>query len=139
MSGMTAGPPDRALDPLLTRAALVVEGDDVLGRPRHVGDDETDTRVKLARMPFDLGGDTPRFRPASSLIGEVRIGSPNITGEAADGALEQVTDPFLQNPLAGRRMANLIRSASRYSRLAVTKAFVFVMPMFSAGDEKRRK
>jgi hypothetical protein len=38
---------------LFRRAALVVERDDALGWPRQVGDDEADTRVKLARMPFD--------------------------------------------------------------------------------------
>jgi hypothetical protein len=51
-------PFDRAfllLNPLVARAALVVEGDDVLGAPRHVGDDDADTRIKLARMPFYLG------------------------------------------------------------------------------------
>jgi hypothetical protein len=41
-------------DELLRCAALIVEGDDALGRPRQVGDDEADPRVKLARMPLDL-------------------------------------------------------------------------------------
>ena len=55
-----AGPLDRVLafldiDILLARAALVVEGDDALGRARQVGDDETDARLQLARMPLDLG------------------------------------------------------------------------------------
>lgn len=51
-------PFDRALalfDPLLARAALVIEGDDIRGAPRHVDDDEPDARIKLARMPLDLG------------------------------------------------------------------------------------
>ena len=43
------------LDPLLARPALVVEGDDILGGSRHVGDDEADARIEFARMPFDLG------------------------------------------------------------------------------------
>jgi hypothetical protein len=34
-------------DPLLRRAALVVEGDDAFGWTRQVGDDEADTRIKL--------------------------------------------------------------------------------------------
>jgi hypothetical protein len=49
-------PFDRAfplLNPLLARAAL--EGDDVLGAPRYVGDDEADTRIKPAWMPVYLG------------------------------------------------------------------------------------
>jgi len=57
-------PPDRALAfpyPLLARAALVVEGDDILGRPRHVGDDEADARIEFDRMPFDLGDDAARL------------------------------------------------------------------------------
>ena len=43
-----AGPFDRVLaflDVLLARAALVIEGDDALGRARQVGDDETDPRA----------------------------------------------------------------------------------------------
>ena len=63
-------PSDRALalfDPLLARAALVVEGDDILGGASHVGDNKADARVKFARMPFDLGDDAARlsssFRP----------------------------------------------------------------------------
>jgi hypothetical protein len=44
-------PLDRApafLDPLLGRAALIVEGDNPLGRAGQVGDDEADARNKLA-------------------------------------------------------------------------------------------
>jgi hypothetical protein len=55
-----AGPLDCALaffDPLLAVAAVVVEGDDALGRPRQVGDDEADAWAKLAGMPLD-----PRLR-----------------------------------------------------------------------------
>ncbi len=43
------------LDVLLGRAATTVEPGDALGWPRQVGDDETDLRIKLARMPLDLG------------------------------------------------------------------------------------
>ena len=51
-------PFDRTLaffDPILPLTALVVEGDDALGRPRQVGYDEPYARVKLTRMPLDLG------------------------------------------------------------------------------------
>jgi hypothetical protein len=48
---------DRSLalpDPLLARPTLVVEGDDIRGRPRRVGDDEADARVSrsLLRSAF---------------------------------------------------------------------------------------
>ena len=64
----TAGKPrpsNRALalfDPLFAGAAFVVERDDILGRPRHVGDDEADARIKFARMPLDLGDHAARLR-----------------------------------------------------------------------------
>ena len=51
------------LDVLLARAALDVEGDAALGRPRRVGHDEADTPLKLIRMPLDLGHDAARERP----------------------------------------------------------------------------
>jgi len=49
-----ARPLDRALalfDILLASAAVVVEGNDALGRSRQVGDDKADTRIKLAGVP----------------------------------------------------------------------------------------
>ena len=52
-----ARPGDRVLtllDALLRRAALVVEHRDPLNRAGHVGDDEADTRIKFAGVPFDL-------------------------------------------------------------------------------------
>ena len=53
-------PSDRSLallDPLFASAAFVVESHDVPGGPRHVGDDEADARIKLARMPLHLSDD----------------------------------------------------------------------------------
>jgi hypothetical protein len=76
----TAGksrPFDRSLallDPLFARAALVVEGNDILCRSRHVGDDESEAGIKLSRMPLDLGDDPVRLRPASGLIREIGMG-----------------------------------------------------------------
>jgi hypothetical protein len=65
---------DRAFaffDPLLRRATLVVETDDVLGGPCQVGHDKADTRVKLGGVPLDLGYDTAEILPALRLIAEV--------------------------------------------------------------------
>jgi len=59
------------LDPLLRSAALIVEGHHVLGRFPHVGDDEPDARIKLARVPLDFGDHPAWLRPASSLIAEI--------------------------------------------------------------------
>ena len=50
------------LDPLLGRAALIVECDDPLGGSAQVGYNEPDARVQLTRMPLDLGDNTIRIR-----------------------------------------------------------------------------
>jgi hypothetical protein len=47
---------------LLARSTLVVKGDDILGAPHHVGNDEADARIKLPRMPLNLGDDAARLR-----------------------------------------------------------------------------
>ena len=52
---------------LLCSAALVIEGNDALGRTCQIGDDEADARVQLARMPFDLGHDVALLVPALGL------------------------------------------------------------------------
>jgi hypothetical protein len=48
-------------------------------------------------MPFDLGDYAARLRPASRLVGEVRVGAPDIKRRAADRPLEQVADALLQD------------------------------------------
>jgi hypothetical protein len=53
--------------------------------------------IEFARMPFDLGDHPARSRPASSLIGEARIGPAHIIRRTANGAFEQISDPFLQD------------------------------------------
>src|ERR1700730_17384365 len=70
-------PEKHALIHCLHSATLVVEGDDIFGGPSHVGHDEADTRIKFARMPFDLGDDPAGFCPTSRLIGGVCIGAPH--------------------------------------------------------------
>ena len=53
-------------------------------------------------MPFDLGDDTARLCPTSSLIGEVRVGAPDVKGGAADRTLEKIADAFLQDVVGGQ-------------------------------------
>jgi len=89
-------------DPLFAGSALVVEGDNVLGGPRQIGDDESNARIKLARMPFNLGDDAARLRPASGLIGEGRIRPAHVIGRATNRPLEQIADPFLQDAVRGK-------------------------------------
>ena len=93
-------PLDRALaflDPLFARPALIVEGDDPVGRARQVGDDETDARIKLAGMPFDFGNHPARLGPASRLIGEIGMEPTDLVRWSSDWAREQVADPILQD------------------------------------------
>jgi len=53
---------------LFRRAALVVEGDDALRRPRQVGHDEADARIKFAGVPLD-----PRLREGRLLATTRRL------------------------------------------------------------------
>src|SRR4029078_13744610 len=74
-----SGPLDRVLalfDVLLARAALVIEGDDALGRARQIADDEADRRTELARVPLHFGHDVARLVPALRLIGEAGVVTP---------------------------------------------------------------
>src|SRR5262249_43466370 len=97
-------PLDRALallDPLLARAALVVESNDALGRAAHVRHDEADAGIKFSGMPLDLGDNPPRLGPGSGLIAEARMGSAHMVRRTPDRTREQIADPALQN-LVGR-------------------------------------
>jgi hypothetical protein len=75
-------PLDRALflfDVLLAGAAVVVEADDALGRPRQVGDDEADARTKLTRMSISfarIGAARSASKPSSAITVSGRPASP---------------------------------------------------------------
>ena len=100
-------PLDRALaflDPLLACAALIVEGDDILGGSRHVGDDEADPRNKLARMPLDFGDHPARLGPASGLIVEARMRPPHMVRGSPNRARQQIAQD-LGEALKWYRMA----------------------------------
>src|SRR5262249_28219295 len=102
--GTTVGPFDRALpflDPLLARAALVVERDHALGRAAHVRHDEADAGIKFSGMPLDLGDNPPRLGPGSGLIAEIGMEPAHMVRRSSDWAREQIADPALQN-LVGR-------------------------------------
>src|SRR5262245_2388676 len=104
-SARQSRPLDRTLaffEPLLASAALVVEGDDPLRRPCHVGDDEADTRIKLSGMPLDFRNHPARLGPASGLIAEVRMKPTHLVWRSPNWTLEQITDPVLED-LVGRQ------------------------------------
>ena len=89
------------LDPLLRRAAPVVEGDDALGRARQVGHDKSNRWIKLARMPFDFRHHPARRLPALRLIAEVGVVRPDFDGRTTNRALERMSDAFLKNLIGG--------------------------------------
>src|SRR5260221_8452928 len=101
-SARQSRPLDRAfalLDPLLARAALVVERDHALGRAAHVRHDEADARIKFFGMPLDLGNHPARVAPASGLIAEARMTPAHIVRRSSDRTLEQIADPVLEDPV----------------------------------------
>jgi len=106
------------LDPLLRCATLVVEGDDVLGRSRQVGDDEAAARVQLARMPFDLGHDAAWLAPALRPIGKAGEVAAHLIGRSPNRALEQVPDPALQYAVGRQPDRVADASASRNSYIS---------------------
>ena len=61
------------LDPLLRRAALVVEVDDLLRVPLQVGDDEADAREQFAGVPGHPDHDAAGALPRTGLIAEAAI------------------------------------------------------------------
>ena len=89
------------LDPLLGRAALIVECDDPLGGSAQVGYNEPDARVQLTRMPLELGDDAAGFVPGRGLIAEAGMIPANIIGRPADGAFQQMGDAALQHLVCG--------------------------------------
>ena len=64
--------------PYRRRLSHLPEGDDALGRARQAADDEADTRVQLARMPFDLGHDMCPVAGSPAYPGAAlgRVGGP---------------------------------------------------------------
>ena len=85
-------PLDRALslfDPLLACAALVVEGDDALGRAAHVRHDEANAGIKLSRMPLDLGDHPAWLCPAFGLIAEIGMEPAHSFGGRPTGRLSR--------------------------------------------------
>src|SRR5262245_4949630 len=49
-----------------------------------------DARIKLARVPLDLGDHPARLAPASCLIGEISVEPAHLVWRSSDRALEQV-------------------------------------------------
>ena len=103
------------LDPLLARAALIIESDDALGRACQIADDEADARVQLTRMPLHLGHDMARLVPALRLIAEAGVVAPHLVWRSPNQALEQVPDPLLQDPV--RRQSDRVADALGFKKL----------------------
>src|SRR5665811_2448463 len=59
-------------------------------------------RIKLARVPLDLGNHAARYLPALRLITEAGVVPSDLARRTANRALEQVADPLLKN-LIGRQ------------------------------------
>ena len=93
-------PPDRVLafsDPLLRRAAPVVERNDPFGGTGQVGDDEADPRIQLPRMPFDLGHNTPGLAPACGPVAEAGEVPSDFMRGAAPRTAQQVANAVLKH------------------------------------------
>src|SRR5665811_1126246 len=114
-----------SLDPLLARPALVVEGDDPLGRSRQVGDDESNRWIKLARVPLDLRHHAARCLPALRLIAEVGLHYtvPQYGGRRwwflcplTGNPVAKLYLPLGQRRFASRPAHSLTYSSSRKSR-----------------------
>src|SRR5262249_31327415 len=99
-SARQSRPFDRALaflDPLLARAALVVERDHALGRAAHVRHDEADAGIKFSGMPLDMG-DTPRRpAPGAGLIAKFGMEPAHMVRRSSDWARKQIV-PLTRPP-----------------------------------------
>ena len=80
------------LDVLLRFASLIVEPCHPLGGTGQVGDDEADTGMQFAGMPFHLGYHAPLPVPASGLIAEVGIKAQYMVRRAANGSRDKMAD-----------------------------------------------
>ena len=73
-----------------------LEAAEILGMSE-LGDDEADTGIQFARMPFHLSHHPPLPVPASSLIAEAGMEAQNVVRRATDRSRQQVGDALLQN------------------------------------------
>src|SRR5262249_41468845 len=121
--------PFALFDPLLARPALVVEGNDALGRAGHVGDDEPDARIEFARMPFDLGDHSARLRPASGLVGEIGEEPP------VDGPQQPL--PTERSSAGSKRGWNGVRGRLETARSFVTHAALILKALLNAKIKRR--
>jgi hypothetical protein len=100
-------PFDRALsffNPLLRRAVPIVEGHHALGRPGQIGDDEADPQIKLSGVPLDFRHHSAGL-PTLRLKTEAGMVAAHLMRRSTDRALEQICSLFLQDPVAGSRIA----------------------------------
>ena len=80
----------------LCRAPLIVNRHHPLGWPGQVGDDEADTGIWFAGMPFHLGHHAPLPVPVCNLIAEAGVMAPHMVRRTANRSSEQMADVFLK-------------------------------------------
>src|SRR5262249_57326596 len=85
------------LDPLLCRAATVVETDDLLRVPLQVGDNETDPWEQFAGMPLHFRHHAAGLVPRPRSIAEAGVELLRLVRRPPHGPLEQVCDLPLQH------------------------------------------
>ncbi len=84
------------------RCAVMAKRHHPFGRPRQVGDDEANARIRFARMPFDPDHHAAALRPACGLAAEVCVIPAHVVRWSANGALEQMRDADLQHLVGGK-------------------------------------
>lgn len=83
------------LDPLLRRAATVVERHGLFGSFPEVGHDEAHPGIEFARAPLGLGHDAARGIPTGRPVEEARLPHDRLAWRTAHRAGEQVSNfPF---------------------------------------------
>ena len=88
---------------MLSRATLIIEGDDTLRRPCQASEDKAGAGIKFPGMPLDLRYHPAGLLPALRLITKAGVEAEHLVRRSRYWALEQVSDLVLQNAI-GRQL-----------------------------------